>query len=87
MKEFELLRKVERVEQIQKKMQDTLVALQVSYNEAAFAQVDSEIQRIKGILKNKIPGGVVHIHSGHGVNTVTVSTVGEMAIGDEQTRH
>ena len=87
MKEFELLRKIERVEQIQKMMQDTLVALHVSYDEAAFVQVDSEIQRIKDVLKKKISGGIVHTHSGHGVNTVTVTTVGEMAIGDEQTRH
>lgn len=72
MKEFDLLRKIERVEQIQKKMQDTLVALQVSYNEDSFAQVNSEISRIKDILKKKISGGVVHNHSGHGDNTVSI---------------
>lgn len=63
MREFELLRKIERVEQIQKNMQDTLVALQVSYNEDSFAQVNSEISRIKDILKKKISGGFVHTHT------------------------
>lgn len=72
MKEFELLRKVERVEQIQKMMQDTLAALQVSYNEDSFAKVNSEISRIKDILKKKISGGVGHNHSGYGANTVSI---------------
>lgn len=82
MKEFELLRKIERVEAAQNVAQAILEETGTAYNGEAFVQVNSEILRIKSILKERMSDGVIHTHLG--VEMDVVSFIGGVVPGGEQ---